>query len=387
MTGRYESGKMTICLIIPMTLLTAGLFSGCGLKAKSDTEPTQTLNAQAEIVSTAAGIDDKTTGTDGKNAGKNVGKNAGKNAGKNGTADISDEKVPKTSEPEMKSTPISEEEMEALLDTVITETDVDASDVRCCAIDDFNEDGKYEGVVYVGAGPDDEFGWCEGAVYYVSGEKCKKIYDGTLTMTNGNVFRVVDAGSRKFIIFNEAYVTAEVSYVYYIDESGLKESNISRFGDINSATDLQNIQMSFSTYDGFCTYTEGEEDSSEWTGHTWKPYYFYYDSDKKDFMEYGGKEITAKELEKIVGFDLALEIEKEGYQVDNILYRKNGIVNVNYSKEEELAGTIDVTYKNVTYDENTGTFIDAWDTGGDTWQDSDFGGIYMNALNPEMAEY
>ena len=62
---------------------------------------------------------------------------------------------------------------------------------------------------------------------------------------------------------------------------------------------------------------------------------FYYDAEKMDFMEYGATEITADELKDIVGFDLAAEIEAEGYQVDNILKRGNGIVNVNYSKEEK----------------------------------------------------
>ncbi|WP_026528812.1 hypothetical protein [Butyrivibrio sp. VCD2006] len=287
-----------------------------------------------------------------------------------------------------KKSSISEEEMDSLLEQVVEATDADIQDIRCCAFDDFDGNGTYEGTVYVGAGPDSDFGWCEGTVYYVNSEECKKIYSGTLADMDGNVFRVIDAGDRKFILFDEAYVTALVTYVYYVDDAVLKESNISRFGDISSDTDLQNIVMSFSTYDGFCTYEKGQEDSPDWTGHTWKPYYFYYDEEKKDFMEYAGSEITRDELEEIVGFDLATEIENEDYQIDNILRRKNGIVNVNYSKKEVLEdGTIDITYNNATYDEKTGTFVDVWETGNNGWQDSNYGGIYMDALNVGMAVY
>ena len=301
-----------------------------------------------------------------------------------------EEEVPKSATPESESESkaASDEAMDELLETLLKSTNANPEEVRCCAIDDYDGNGSSEGFIYVGAGPDEDFGWCDGTVYFVTGEKCEKVYEGTLAELDGNVFKVIDAVDRKFLLFDEAYVTALVTYVYYVDGEKLEESNISRFGDINSDTDLQNIRMTFSTYDGFCNYTKGDESSAEWTGHTWKPYYFYYDKEKKDFMEYGASEITREELQSIVGFDLAAEIEAEGYQVDNILKRGNGIVNVNYSKEEKMEnGTIDVTYKNATFDENEGIFVDVWDSGTNTWQDSDFGGIYMNALNPEMAVY
>ena len=301
-----------------------------------------------------------------------------------------EEEVPlsATPETESESKTVSDDEMDGLLETLLDATNADPADVRCCALDDYDGNGSSEGFIYVGSGPDDEFGWCDGTVYFVTGEKCEKVFEGTLAELDGNVFKVIDAVDRKFLLFDEAYVTALVTYVYYVEGDKLKESNISRFGDINSDTDLQNIRMSFSTYDGFCNYEKGDECSAEWTGHTWKPYYFYYDKEQKDFMEYGASEITKEELKDIVGFDLEAEIEAEGYQVDNILRRENGIVNVNYSKEEKLEdGSIDVTYKNATFDEKEGAFADAWDTGSGTWQDSDFGGIYMNALNPEMAVY
>ena len=371
----FEREQITVFLAIALVI---AIFSGCGAKKNDSARISENVNSEPEII---------TTDLNGDETGEVLGE---RRDDESLEEDILEEEVPKSAEPEEKKEigSVSDDEMDSLIDVLITDTNCNPADVRCCALDDYDGDGTNEGFIYVGAGPDDEFGWCDGTVYYVTSEKSEKVFEGTLAEMDGNVFKILDAVDRKFILFDEAYVTALVTYAYYVDGGKLRESNISRFGDINSDTDLKNIKMAFSTYDGFCNYEKGEESAAEWTGHTWKPYYFYYDAEKMDFMEYGATEITADELKDIVGFDLAAEIEAEGYQVDNILKRGNGIVNVNYSKEEKLEnGTIDVTYKNATYDENEGTFVDAWDAGGNTWQDSDFGGIYMNALNPEMAVY
>jgi hypothetical protein len=307
------------------------------------------------------------------------------------TEQIEETETPLSAAPEEKSIsePISEEKMEEFFDKVITETGSAYEDILCCSLNDFDGNGTYEGLVYVGKGPDDELGWCDGKVYFVNDDICREVYSGTLAMNDdGNVFWVMDAGNRYFVAFDEAYVTAQLTYVYYIDGDQLVESNISKLGDLYPGADIENIAMTYSAYDGYLNYVEGDESSYMWTGHTWKPYYFYYDSEKKDFMEYGGTDITEEELEKIVGFDLAGKIKGSGYRVDRILRRKNGIVNVNYSSEEQLMdGTTDITYKNANFDEKTGEFVDAWGTGGTTWQDSDFGGIYNDAMLSDIAVY
>ena len=46
-----------------------------------------------------------------------------------------------------------------------------------------------------------------------------------------------------------------------------------------------------------CDYEAGS-DEPMWTGHTWKPYYFYYNKGAGDFAEYGAKEITREEYIK-----------------------------------------------------------------------------------------
>ena len=123
-----------------------------------------------------------------------------------------------------------------------------------------------------------------------------------------------------------------------------------------------------------------------WMGHTWKEYYFYYDKESGFFREYGGVNIEEEELTQICGFDLASEIRNTGFEVDAIYKRANGIVNVNYSKKtRDEFGKTTIQYKNANYDSKKGQFLSAWGSGENTWQNSDFGGIYQPALLGEIA--
>ena len=82
-------------------------------------------------------------------------------------------------------------------------------------------------------------------------------------------------------------------------------------------------------------------------GHTWITYYLYFDGN--DFYEYGGKLISWDEFCRIPGIQDVLEkidaeMFKEGWTVDKIFYRDNGIVNVNFRVEDEDI----IQYKNMT---------------------------------------
>lgn len=165
-------------------------------------------------------------------------------------------------------------------------------------------------------------------------------------------------------------------------ESGkCKESVVSGVGMFFKPDYIDDFCISASAYDAIYEYEEGKESEAMELGHTWKNYYFYYDPSFGDFKEYVGSEITEAELKEACGFDLAEEIRNEGYTVDNIINRDNGIININYSQKETTDfGMIDITRKNTTYNVNTDTFINFWEDGEDTWQNSDVGGKYEISL-------
>lgn len=187
---------------------------------------------------------------------------------------------------------------------------------------------------------------------------------------------------KTFAMFNQAFTTASVSYIYYVEDGELQESAVSGIGAFFEPDYVDDYCISYSEYDNFYDYEEDDPEGGIYTGHTWKHYYFYYDENTGDFEEYDGSIITQKELQKEIGFDLAGEIEDEGYDVDTIFIRDNGIININYSLITDYGnGSYSIEYHNVTYNKNTEEFVDVWGEGEKTWQASDFGGIYLDSIS------
>ncbi|WP_026668986.1 hypothetical protein [Butyrivibrio sp. AE3006] len=389
MKRRVYAGALVVMTAAAMAM------SGCGAKGNSDENSSGLIQEKLQDISEenadeAASSESENATSEASETDADSEKNAetagteDQNATEtNGTSETSDAASDVSSGDKLASSTITDDDLYAILDNVASTTGAASGDIRYNCIDDFDGDGTFEGFVFAGSEPDD-MNWCEGTVYFASSDKCDEVFKGTLYYNdNESVFRYMDCGSRRFALFNEAYVTALVSHIYYVDGNKPVESAISGIGDFYVGEDPTEINMTLSAYDNFCDFTEGDESSYMWTGHTWKPYYFHYDESSKDYKEYGAVSISEDELAEIVGTDLASEIKAEGYQVDNIYKRENGLVNVNYSKVvNNDDGTLSVTYKNATYDEKAGKYADPWGDGGGTWQESDYGGIYEISVKP-----
>ncbi|WP_026525570.1 hypothetical protein [Butyrivibrio sp. MB2005] len=392
MRKRIFAGALVVMTAAAMAM------SGCGAKGNSEENSTGLIQEKLQDISEENA--DEAASSESENATSEASEtdaDSEKNAETAGTedqnatetndtseaSDAASEETGSSSGDKLASSTITDDDLYAILDNVASTTGAASGDIRYNCIDDFDGDGTFEGFVFAGSEPDD-MNWCEGTVYFASSDKCDEVFKGTLYYNdNESVFRYMDCGSRRFALFNEAYVTALVSHIYYVDGNKPVESAISGIGDFYVGEDPTEINMTLSAYDNFCDFTEGDESSYMWTGHTWKPYYFHYDESSKDYKEYGAVSISEDELAEIVGTDLASEIKAEGYQVDNIYKRENGLVNVNYSKVvNNDDGTLSVTYKNATYDEKAGKYADPWGEGGGTWQESDYGGIYEISVKP-----
>jgi hypothetical protein len=286
------------------------------------------------------------------------------------------------------ATESKDEMIKELTDKVAAAAKVSSEEVKYGLVEDFDKDGSFEGFFFTGGSPDEEFfNACDGTVWFASDREAKELYSGSIYTEKDEMFRIMDCMDRKFILFDEAYTTSLVSFVYYVDGSVAKESVISRIGDIDKKADPENLILTLSAYDSSLSYEEGDDPGLGWSGHTWKPYYYFYDEGSGDFREYGGTKISEAELADIVGFDLVKEISDAGFKTDDIFRRKNGIINVNYSRTEKSDIMTDIEYHNVTYNEKTGSFFDVWDAGEKTWQNSDYGGIYAEALSPDIASF
>lgn len=127
--------------------------------------------------------------------------------------------------------------------------------------------------------------------------------------------------------------------------------------------------LSYGGGNKFYAFPSAFDGWTDGTGHTWKRYYYYLDG--SELKEYGGIYI---ELEQLLMFDGADEIiawvKKEGYQILNIIYRANGIINVNLRSGRQNS--------HLTLQYDASTVIDL---------DKNYGGTYALANTPQQATY
>ena len=129
------------------------------------------------------------------------------------------------------------------------------------------------------------------------------------------------------------------------------------------------------------------------TGHTYKPYYLYWEDDK--LKEYGGLEITQQQLLKLEGAKTIIDvITKSGYAIDEIYYRANDIININY----HCGDTNNGNFENVTLKLINKTVIpelvykgtnngNSEDFNENNLNDFSYGGIYQKAFFTHIATF
>ena len=169
---------------------------------------------------------------------------------------------------------------------------------------DFDGDGRYELIAK-----------CKGYYWYTDGKKTEILQDEFFNMSLGRI----EAGEQTVIKMstqNERY-----TYLYVMKNGELTELEASgKFGEITS--DGNGV---------FTAVSHGYDNCiNENREHTWKPYWLYFENG--EFKEYVGEKITKADFMKYTGGKAALDkIEADGGTVTDILYRENGIVNVNYT--------------------------------------------------------
>ncbi len=288
--------------------------------------------------------------------------------------------VEQPEEKEDASTPqISKEEAtEKLIDKLAADAKVNREEIRYYLVDDLNFDGKYEGFMFIGGEADPDWGSADGDIWFVNENGSEKIHDNFSFIVNddGNIFSIIEGADKNFVAFNDMYATSAVTNLYYMDGETCKESVVSKIGGAGVDHNTGDLLITLSAYDCFCDYAKGS-DTPDWTGHSWKPYYFYYSRNTGDFEEYGAKEISAAEFKKITGVDLAQILDSKGYSATNVIQRDNGIINVNYTKTTNNEdGSKSIQYMNATYDTRRSDYINAWGDKETGFFESDFGGYY-----------
>ncbi len=245
------------------------------------------------------------------------------------SAKISETAAETTSETEPKST-----EQLALEEKILEAAGLDAELIYPSFIGDFDGDGSDE--LFAVCRTDDTFSDIFGSLWYASADKAMQIYPAN---EEWGEFRTAEVGGDTLILTERLYATGNVTYCFRVDNGspiGIDTFNAGSLTQTNGA-EFTGIK---STYD-FCT---------DGTGHTWKPYWFYYENG--EFREHLGHSILYENFKDNFGgvseefaylqpyFD---EIEAENGVITNVIVRDNGIININYKIVED--GTDFLAYR------------------------------------------
>lgn len=189
---------------------------------------------------------------------------------------------------------------------------------------------------------------------------------------------VLDMGTYKYYMGEKAYAVANTLLLYGVQKGEFRKEAISDRGECDKGS-IEKIKKGDKDFCLYATETDNilDTDYSIMSGRTYKPYYFYWDD---GFYEYGGIEITMEDFLYFTGAsEICYDIINSGMEIRNIIYRSNGIININCYSADYSGDSIYYTnyIKTLRADNNTVSDI----SGG-------YGsGVYRNALIPEIAVY
>lgn len=244
-------------------------------------------------------------------------------------------------------------------------------------VSDYNRDGKPEAFALVG--DEDEFGAYTGSLYFVTENQVTPVVTDESFWPYHGDRRMLRFDSCDFYLIGKYYTTGDATYIFGVNENGWYEHVFSLQGmALTQISRSPRMTIVLSEYD-----REKDKTTELPSGHTWKDYYLYWDG---DFKEYGGIEISEADLLTCKGASEYVDmIRKAGCQIGRIYYRENGVININYSREDDVS----IAYENMTLqlqgDTVTAVTVNEYDD--DPLGKLSYGGVYLPALYAERATY
>jgi len=347
--------KRTICLIVIMAVL---VLTSCG-KDNESVEPSAATEEAVQPADTQEAVQEQEEKAE-------------------PTAEAAVTKAAEPAEDKTVADQKPEEKEDALKADFMEKTGKKDEDIVTFYEDDFDHDGIKEAFVIVGEAVEDygDYKVIDGNVWFIGSKECKKICE-TMGMGFSDAIRDMKLGDTDYLLFDEIFVTALLTDVWYVSEGRACEASFSKVGQVMEGLegDPDRFRIVDSSYDALY-----ETADDIWMGHTWKSYYFFYDSEDGKIHEYGGTEIDDATAEYWCGRDIVEEFLPKGDKINSLFCRGNSLIVMNYEHEEDGC----INYYHYIYDFNKGCLVD--DSRGET-TDEPLAGIYLEALCPEMASY
>ena len=269
---------------------------------------------------------------------------------------------------------------EVLKQNVLIAAGARESNILLWDYDDYDGDGDCEAFMIVGNILDvrNERVYNNESLWFVGA-------DGrTLALDNRGLRAIdgkMDFGSRKYLFFYLDYnLTANISVIWTVrDGKPVEESDLFQRGQVvyHGENARNEFEIWVDAYDNYCEKDAFGEGDDMWTGHTWKPYFYHYDSDRDQIEKYGGEIISGEAFGELSGTNLIEEIEAEGYTVGDIIRWDNDIVTINYEKYNNHNDSTEyICYENVIWNNNVKDFWRKDARGVTSWKNAGEGGSY-----------
>lgn len=235
--------------------------------------------------------------------------------------------------------------------------------------DDYDGDGNHEMFALCGE-CSESYGqkYYSGTLWYVDADDCMPLRRETFRMMDGKMELAPDA---KYLFFYMDYnFTANITEIWTVVDGKPTEDRFSQMGEVRYRGG-SDFEIWMDAYDWFY-----ELEDELWSGHTYKPYFYYYDEKTAGLEKYAGEIISKDAFVQLSGIGLIAEIEAEGYEVGDIIKWENDIITINYEiPPQDKPGYIkEITYDNIIWDNAA---KDYWLAGGKTsWKNAGVGGSF-----------
>lgn len=245
--------------------------------------------------------------------------------------------------------------------------------------DDFDGDGRYEAFIFFGKSHD-FFGNIEyeGDYWFAGSDSCVClsgcIKESYSKLDGQMAFETVDHRQKYLYCHTTESFTAKISRVWTVENGEPVRVHLPQVGEVFFRP---GSRWDFEVWvDNYNNYYEPADDL--WTGHTWRPYFYHYErklgeTGTGELKPDAGEYISREELQKLCGFDLAGEVEAEGYEVTEIIrWNPSDIVTVNYTIPPDEYGT--VTFENIVWDCVKKDYWLKEERGVTGWKNAGYGG-------------
>ena len=243
--------------------------------------------------------------------------------------------------------------------------------------DDFDGNSTFEMFAFVGEKSADTDDGCNGDIYFVTADKSTKVVSG--------VYFWDDDAIEVFQICGVNFIAVDTVPGNYVDTKIFTvadgECELTNISEISSN---RKRKVDDNTLGVLSTEFDGMYDGTRFLSRAEKYYYFFWDAEAKEFKEYGGIKITQEQFATLDGAAEILALfDETGYKKGDIYFRKNGIINFNYTHSDpgDDSGVYYCDSANIRYDGQSCKLIEVNDWNDDELARSSYGGLYHAALS------